>query len=265
MEVRLGEDANGPLAGMRVLDFSTVVSGPLCSQNLGDLGAEVIKVEAPAGDTARRMGPPFTAGISPLFAHCNRNKRSIVIDLQNDEGRQVARRLARAADVLIENFRPGVAARLGLAYEVLARENRGLVYVSVNGFGPSVIETSVAGWVIQSGEPQGDPFDAVNSFPGDGRVLIGQFSTANGTSIQGTMYLQYRINGVYENSVGSFQHPPAQPCPWDCGDFDGAVGIVDFLAMLAQWGTPGSCDSDGDGAVGIVDFLALKGHWGPCP
>jgi crotonobetainyl-CoA:carnitine CoA-transferase CaiB-like acyl-CoA transferase len=137
MEVRLGEDAQGPLAGMRVLDLSTVVSGPLCSQNLGDLGAEVTKVEAPGGDSARRMGPPFTAGISPLFAHCNRNKRSIVIDLQNDEGRGVARRLARSADVLIENFRPGVAARLGLAYEVLARENPGLVYVSVNGFGPS--------------------------------------------------------------------------------------------------------------------------------
>jgi crotonobetainyl-CoA:carnitine CoA-transferase CaiB-like acyl-CoA transferase len=137
MEVRLGKDAKGPLAGMRVLDLSTVVSGPLCSQNLGDLGAEVTKVEAPAGDTSRRMGPPFTAGISPLFAHCNRNKRSIVIDLKNDEGRAVARRLASAADVLIENFRPGVAARLGLAYEDLERENPGLVYVSINGFGPS--------------------------------------------------------------------------------------------------------------------------------
>ena len=133
------------------------------------------------------------------------------------------------------------------------------------GVSGSQLATDGSGWAVTPNNPQGNPFDAVNCFPGDGRVLIGQFSTANGTSIQGTMYLQYRINGVYENSVGSFQHPPAQPCPWDCGDNDGTVGIVDFLAMLAQWGTPGSCDSDGDGAVGIVDFLALKGHWGPCP
>src|SRR5512134_3732724 len=109
MQIDLGGAARGPLAGVRVLDFSAVVSGPLCAQILGDLGADVVKVEPPEGDTTRRLGPPFKAGLTPLFVHCNRNKRSLALDLKAPGGLAVARRLARGADVLVENFRPGVA------------------------------------------------------------------------------------------------------------------------------------------------------------
>ncbi len=136
MDVDLGGAARGPLSGIVVLDLSAIVSGPLCGQIMGDLGAEVIKVEAPGGDSARAMGVPIVQGISPLFGHCNRNKRAITIDLKTSEGQGVARRLAERADVVIENFRPGVAARLGLGYEALEDENPGLVYVSISGFGP---------------------------------------------------------------------------------------------------------------------------------
>jgi crotonobetainyl-CoA:carnitine CoA-transferase CaiB-like acyl-CoA transferase len=136
MDVDLAGEARGPLSGIRVLDLATVVSGPLCGQILGDLGADVVKLEAPGGDSARVMGQPIKEGISPLFHHCNRNKRSIGIDLKSEAGRAVARRLAASSDVLIENFRPGVAERLGLGYESIRADNPGLVYVAINGFGP---------------------------------------------------------------------------------------------------------------------------------
>ena len=135
MDVMLGGTARGPLAGIRVLDLSTVVSGPLCTQVLGDLGADVWKLENPRGDSTRMMGPPFRGGLTPIFAHFNRNKRSLVVDLKRPEGLAVVRRLAARVDVLVENFRPGVMERLGLGYATLAAANPGLVYVSINGFG----------------------------------------------------------------------------------------------------------------------------------
>lgn len=130
------EPGAGPLTGIRALDLSTVISGPLCGQVLGDLGAEVVKVEAPVGDTTRRMGPPFKAGFTGFYAQFNRNKRGLVVDLKSEAGRDVVRRLAREADVLIQNWRPGVAERLGMGYEALSAENPKLVYVSISGFGP---------------------------------------------------------------------------------------------------------------------------------
>lgn len=136
MEVRLDGDGRGPCAGLRVLDFSTVVSGPMCSMILGDLGADVVKVETPRGDSTRLMGPPFKeGGLTPIFVHFNRNKRSIAVDLKQERGRAVVRRLARAADVVVQNFRPGVAQRLGIDHATLATENPRLVHVSINGFG----------------------------------------------------------------------------------------------------------------------------------
>ena len=136
MGTDLDSAPQGPLSGIVVLDFSAVVSGPLCGQILGDLGAEVVKVEPPKGDSSRAMGLPVKEGISPLFSHCNRNKRAITIDLKTSAGQGVARRLAERADLVIENFRPGVAERLGLGYEVLAKDNPGLIYMSISGFGP---------------------------------------------------------------------------------------------------------------------------------
>ncbi len=124
-----------PLDGIRVLDLSVVVSGPLCTQILGDLGADVWKIEPPAGDMTRRLGPPFLGGLTPFFAQVNRNKRSLVFDLKTPEAVALVRRLAREADVLVENFRPGVLDRLGLTDAMLAAENPRLVRVSISGFG----------------------------------------------------------------------------------------------------------------------------------
>ena len=115
-----GSAAPGPLDGIRVLDLSAVVSGPLCTQILGDLGADVVKVETPRGDSMRIAGWPIRGGVTPLFAQVNRNKRGIVLDLKVPAAQEAARRLARDADVLVENYRPGVAERLGLGYERLA-------------------------------------------------------------------------------------------------------------------------------------------------
>ncbi len=137
MDIEIGGSARGPMAGIRVIDFSTVVSGPLCSQILGDLGADVIKVEAPRGDSSRMMGFPFRGGLSPLFTQFNRNKRALSIDLKLAAGTEVARRLVRSADVVLENYRPGVADRLGIGYDALSAENAGLVYVAISGFGPT--------------------------------------------------------------------------------------------------------------------------------
>lgn len=131
-----GDAGSGPLAGIRVLDLSAVVSGPLCGQVLGDLGADVLKVEAPLGDATRRLGLPDESGYTGWFVNFNRNKRGVCVDLKTEEGSAVVRRLARDADVLIENYRPGVAERLGVGYETLAAENPGLIYVSITGFGP---------------------------------------------------------------------------------------------------------------------------------
>ncbi|MBM4265373.1 MAG: CoA transferase [Deltaproteobacteria bacterium] len=128
--------ASGPLAGVRVLDISTVVSGPLCGQALGDLGADVVKIEAFGGDTTRRMGLPDACGFTGWYLQFNRNKRGLAVNLKTESGVNVLKRLARTADVLVENFRPGVADRLGVGFDVLATENPRLIYAAISGFGP---------------------------------------------------------------------------------------------------------------------------------
>ncbi|NUZ04728.1 CaiB/BaiF CoA transferase family protein [Piscinibacter koreensis] len=122
------------LAGLRVVDFTIVMSGPMCTRLLADAGADVIKIEPPDGDVVRQR-PPLRGGVSTYYASMNCGKRSIVLDLQSDAGKRLARELALAADVVVENFRPGVMKRLGLDYETLARGNPRLVYASISGFG----------------------------------------------------------------------------------------------------------------------------------
>jgi crotonobetainyl-CoA:carnitine CoA-transferase CaiB-like acyl-CoA transferase len=124
-----------PLEGVRVLDFTHALAGPYATLLLGDLGADVIKVEPPEGDQSRRWGPPFVNGEATYFLSVNRNKRSVVLDLKTEEGRELAVRLALASDVLVENFRPGTAARLGLGPEELRRRRPELVYASISGYG----------------------------------------------------------------------------------------------------------------------------------
>jgi crotonobetainyl-CoA:carnitine CoA-transferase CaiB-like acyl-CoA transferase len=126
----------GILTGIRVADFTRVVSGPFATMLLGDLGAEVFKIERPgSGDDTRGWGPPFVAGESTYFFSVNRNKRSVVIDLQTPEGRELARRLSLSCDIVIENFRPGYMDRVGLGYEALRTERPAIIYCSISGFG----------------------------------------------------------------------------------------------------------------------------------
>ena len=124
----------GPLAGIRVLDSTTVVLGPLAAQTLGDLGADVIKIEPPEGDTTRQLGPARHPGMAAFYLGCNRNKRSLVLDFKQEAGREAVFRLARDADVLMHNFRPQVAARFGLEYEKFQAINPRLVYCATYGF-----------------------------------------------------------------------------------------------------------------------------------
>ena len=127
--------AGRPLDGVRVLDFTRVLAGPYCTALLADLGADVLKVEPPQGDDYRQIGPFRADGSSAIFAAVNRGKRSIVLDLATSAHREVALALAVAADVVVENFRPGVAAKLGIGAEALCAANPRLIYASISGFG----------------------------------------------------------------------------------------------------------------------------------
>ena len=124
----------GPLAGVRILDCTTVVLGPWAAQQLGDLGADIIKIEPPEGDTTRQLGPRRNKDMAAFFLGCNRNKRSIVLDLKKDDGRAVLFRLAKDADVLMHNYRPEPAARLGVPYEAFEKINKRLIYVATYGY-----------------------------------------------------------------------------------------------------------------------------------
>jgi CoA:oxalate CoA-transferase len=124
-----------PLAGVVVADFTSLVAGPWCTRLLADCGAEVIKIEAAGDGDILRLSPPIEGGISRVWAHFNCGKRSIALDLKSAEGLDLARRIVAKADVLVENYRPGVMARLGLDYPTVAQANPGIVYCSVSGFG----------------------------------------------------------------------------------------------------------------------------------
>jgi crotonobetainyl-CoA:carnitine CoA-transferase CaiB-like acyl-CoA transferase len=124
----------GPLAGIRVVDCTTVVLGPWAAQQLGDLGADVVKIEPPEGDTTRQLGPMKNPGMGAFYLAVNRNKRSIVLDLKQEAGRGVLRKLASTADVLLHNYRPQAAKRLGMSYETFRALNPGIVYVGTYGF-----------------------------------------------------------------------------------------------------------------------------------
>ena len=125
----------GSLDGVRVIDFTQGLCGPFCTMQLGDAGAEVIKIEPPVGDFARRMGPPFVGDESAVFLSLNRNKKSVVLDLKTSAGREAAARLARDADVLVEDLAPDAVEKLGLGYAQLQGANRKLVYCSITPFG----------------------------------------------------------------------------------------------------------------------------------
>ena len=156
-----------PLEGVKVLDLSRVLAGPYATMVLGDLGADVLKVEHPErGDDTRHWGPPFAGGESAYFLSVNRNKRSIGVDLKDKEGLERVKTLAAGADVLIENWRRGALEKLGLGYKALKEENPDLIYCSITGFGPGPDEdrpgydflVQARGGVMGiTGQPGGEP------------------------------------------------------------------------------------------------------------
>src|SRR5207249_7279229 len=157
------------LDGLRVLDVTQVMAGPFCAMLLADLGADVIKIEPPAGDSTRQM-PGAVGADSPPFNAVNRGKRSVVLNLKAAEGREVFTRLARASDIVIENYRPGVMRALGLDYEALSTLNPRLVYASISGYGQTgpdarkggfdLIAQGVSGIMSITGDPGGPPVKA---------------------------------------------------------------------------------------------------------
>ncbi|KAK7508475.1 hypothetical protein BaRGS_00000041 [Batillaria attramentaria] len=144
---------HGPLHGIRVLDLSRVLAGPYCTMILGDLGAEVIKVERPGvGDDTRSWGPPFCKSESAYFLSVNRNKKSVTVNIKHPEGAAIVRELAKVSDVLVENYLPGKLSSMGLGYEQLAVESPHLVYCSITGYGQTGPDSARAGYdVIVSG------------------------------------------------------------------------------------------------------------------
>ena len=173
-----------PLAGVRVLDLTQFLAGPFATQILGDLGAEVIKLEAPSGDWSRSLPPHFIGPDSAYYLSVNRNKKSVVADMKSADGLALVKRLVGASDIVMENFRPGVLDRLGLVYEELASENEGLIWCSISGFGQNgpdrdrpaydMIVQALSGGMSMTGEP-GEP--AVRAGIPIGDLCAGMYGT----------------------------------------------------------------------------------------
>ena len=164
----MSQAAPRPLSGLLVADFSRVLAGPYCTMLLADLGADVIKVESPAGDDTRRWTPPETTdGVSTYYMAINRNKRSVALDFAREADLTAARELARRADVLVENFKPGGLAKFGLDYESVRSGNASIIYASISGFGSGggshlpgydLMVQAMSGLMSLTGDPEGPPY-----------------------------------------------------------------------------------------------------------
>lgn len=220
----------GPLTGVRVVDLSTALSGPFCTMMLGDAGADVVKVEPPGGDPVRGWGPPFWGDQSAEFLALNRNKRSIVVDLKAEAGRDVVLRMCDRADVLVENYRRGVADRLGLDAATVRKRNPGLVYCSISGFGSTgprreqaaydAVMQAFTGTMAMTGSPGGEPVRASISICDIGAAmyanqavllaLMARQRTGRGQLVEASMF-ESQLAWLLFRAVGYFATgtPPA--------------------------------------------------------
>jgi crotonobetainyl-CoA:carnitine CoA-transferase CaiB-like acyl-CoA transferase len=216
-----------PLQGIRVLDLSKVLAGPLCTQYMADMGADVIKVEAHGKGDDTRSWPPFHDGDGTVFLSCNRNKRSIALDLKSARGQEVVRRLVRKADVVVESFGPGVAEKLGVDWATLSKINPQLVYCRISGFGPvgcmkegkgyDVVLQAFSGMMSITGEPGGasvrSPFSPVDQATGL-HALIGilaalrqRDTTGQGVTVDASLFdtavgfMGYFLQGFWQSGV----------------------------------------------------------------
>lgn len=264
---------SGALDNLRVVDFSRVLAGPFATMMLGDLGAQVIKVERPGvGDETRSWGPPFDAsGMATYFQAVNRNKDSLVLDLSDEAGRAQARELARRADVVVENFRPGLMDELGLGYAALRAENPRLVYCSITGFGAQapqlpgydLLVQALGGLMSITGQPDGPP-QKVGVALVD--VLAGLFATAgilsavvhraeSGVGQRVEVDLMSSLLAALVNQASAFtsagvvarrmgnQHPSIAPYEvLACGEGELVVAVGNdrqFAALCEVLGVPG--------------------------
>ncbi|WP_420404360.1 CaiB/BaiF CoA transferase family protein [Nisaea sp.] len=229
-----------PLSDIRVVDLTRILAGPFCSQLLADMGAEVIKVETPSGDPVRDQGV-VKHGVSWYFAQFNRNKRSVVLDLYTDEGKETLARLIETADILVENYRPGVLAKMGFDHSRLDRLNPNLIVTSINGYGstgpyvdrPSFdfIAQAMSGFMSVNGADGGDPmraappmsdliaglyaaFGTVTALHARGRIGKGQRVESSLTggliSMLGYLSAEYFATGAIPKRTGN-DHPIVAP------------------------------------------------------
>jgi crotonobetainyl-CoA:carnitine CoA-transferase CaiB-like acyl-CoA transferase len=163
------DQVSGPLTGLLVADFSRVLAGPYCTMILADLGADVIKVEGPGGDDTRHWMPPVREGISTYYLSINRNKRSVQLNLRDEAERAAAAELARRADIMVENFKPGGLRQFGLDYEAVRAANPAVIYASITGFGAGggahlpgydLIVEAMSGLMSLQGDADGQPYRA---------------------------------------------------------------------------------------------------------
>ncbi|MBU6499463.1 MAG: CoA transferase, partial [Rhodospirillales bacterium] len=265
----------GPLAGLKVIEFTHMIMGPSCAMVLGDLGADVIKIEpAPAGDNTRRLGGA-AIGFFPTY---NRNKRSLCIDLKRPAGLALARRLAAGADVLVENFRPGAMDKLGLGHAALSAENPRLVYCSCKGFLPGPYEHRTAldevvqmmGGLAYMTGPPGRPLRtgaSVNDIMGGmfGVIAIlaalrARDATGRGAHVQSGLFEtnmvlvgQHMAGAAIEGREPPSYADPAMVKPWPVYDvFDTSEpGRQVFVGIVTDTQWRGFCE-----AFGLADLLA---------
>jgi crotonobetainyl-CoA:carnitine CoA-transferase CaiB-like acyl-CoA transferase len=266
-----GDRKPGPLSGLLVADFSRVLAGPYCTMILGDLGAEVIKVEGPGGDDTRHWMPPVRGGISTYYLSINRNKRSIALNLRDQADRAVAAELARRADIMVENFKPGGLRQFGLDYDSVKAANPSVIYASITGFGSGggahlpgydLIVEAMSGLMSLQGDEDGPPyragvavFDVISGLQTAIGVLAaldhrrrtgeGQLVEANllASALAGMVNQTgaYASAGVVPHRMGN-SHPslfPYEPLPTADGDLVIAAGNdTQFRNLCAVLGAP---------------------------
>jgi crotonobetainyl-CoA:carnitine CoA-transferase CaiB-like acyl-CoA transferase len=268
----MSQPESGPLSRLVVADFSRVLAGPYCTMLLADLGADVIKVESPAGDDTRRWIPPAAgAGVATYYLAINRNKRSVALNLDDADDLAAARELARRADILVENFKPGGLARFSLDYESVCATNAGIIYASVSGFGSGggkhlpgydLMVQAMSGLMSLTGDPAGPPyrsgisvFDVIAGLHATIGILAAlnhRASTGSGQHVEASLMASalsgmvnqtsaYAAGGVVPFRMGN-GHPslyPYEPLPTADGDLIVTAGSdAQFRKLCEVLGAP---------------------------